>query len=30
MVLSDEERASNKIVMICCSGAVSERLVLDL
>jgi vanillate O-demethylase ferredoxin subunit len=29
-ILSARERASNKIMMICCSGAVSDRLVLDL
>ncbi|MBB5754971.1 PDR/VanB family oxidoreductase [Prosthecomicrobium pneumaticum] len=29
-VLSARERASNKLVMICCSGAKTERLVLDL
>lgn len=28
--LSDEERASNAAMMVCCSGARSERLVLDL
>lgn len=30
LVLSDAERASNKMMMICCSGSLSERLVLDL
>jgi tetrachlorobenzoquinone reductase len=30
VVLSDEERAENKAMMVCCSGAKSERLVLDL
>ena len=30
LVLSDEERASNKTMMICCSGAKSQTLVLDL
>lgn len=30
LVLSDAERASNKTMMICCSGAKSEKLVLDL
>jgi ferredoxin-NADP reductase len=30
MVLSAQERASNRTMMICCSGAMSERLVLDL
>jgi tetrachlorobenzoquinone reductase len=29
-VLSRRERASNKKIMICCSGAQSNRLVLDL
>jgi tetrachlorobenzoquinone reductase len=29
MVLTDAERASNKTIMICCSGAKSETLVLD-
>ncbi|MFI5408014.1 PDR/VanB family oxidoreductase [Kaistia sp. UC242_56] len=29
-VLSARERASNKLIMICCSGAKSDRLVLDL
>ena len=29
MVLTDAERASNKTMMICCSGAMSETLVLD-
>lgn len=29
-VLSPREQASNKMMMICCSGAKSERLVLDL
>jgi vanillate O-demethylase ferredoxin subunit len=29
-VLSGREKASNKLIMICCSGAKSERLVLDL
>ena len=28
--LSDEEKAANKTVMICCAGCKSERLVLDL
>jgi vanillate O-demethylase ferredoxin subunit len=28
--LTDEERRSNKVMMICCSGASSEKLVLDL
>lgn len=29
-VLSDAERASNKVMMICCSGCKSDKLVLDL
>ncbi len=29
-VLSDAERKSNKVMMICCSGSQSPRLVLDL
>jgi ferredoxin-NADP reductase len=29
-VLTDSERASNRTMMICCSGSKSERLVLDL
>jgi vanillate O-demethylase ferredoxin subunit len=29
MVLTDAERAANKSMMICCSGAKSETLVLD-
>jgi vanillate O-demethylase ferredoxin subunit len=29
-VLSARERASNKKMMICCSGCLSERLVLEL
>lgn len=29
-VLGDAERASNKVMMICCSGSQSPRLVLDL
>lgn len=29
-VLSAKERASNRTMMICCSGALSSRLVLDL
>ncbi|HWJ72226.1 MAG TPA: PDR/VanB family oxidoreductase [Kaistia sp.] len=29
-VLSARERASNKLIMICCSGAKSDRLILDL
>jgi tetrachlorobenzoquinone reductase len=30
MVLSEQERASNRTMMICCSGSKTERLVLDL
>lgn len=30
MVLNDAEKASNKTMMICCSGAKTPRLVLDL
>jgi len=29
-VLSKKERASNRTMMICCSGSLTERLVLDL
>lgn len=29
-VLSREEQASNRSMMVCCSGALGERLVLDL
>jgi ferredoxin-NADP reductase len=29
-ILTDEERAANETVMICCGGSRSERLVLDL
>lgn len=29
-VLSDAERAANNIMLICCSGSLSEKLVLDL
>ncbi|MDR3471143.1 MAG: PDR/VanB family oxidoreductase [Devosia sp.] len=29
-VLSARERASNKVMMICCSGAKTDRLVLDI
>jgi len=29
-VLSDRERASNRTMMICCSGSKTEQLVLDL
>ncbi|WP_347336308.1 2Fe-2S iron-sulfur cluster-binding protein [Bradyrhizobium viridifuturi] len=30
VILSDEEKASNKVMQICVSRAKSERLVLDL
>jgi ferredoxin-NADP reductase len=30
LVLSKEERASNKVMMICCSGSKTSQLVLDL
>lgn len=30
MVLTDAERASNTMMMICCSGSKSDRLVLDI
>ena len=30
VVLSAAERASNQTIMICCSGAKTSRLVLDL
>jgi tetrachlorobenzoquinone reductase len=30
LVLNDEERVQNKTMLVCCSGAKSERLVLDL
>ncbi len=30
VVLTDNERKANKTMMICCSGAKTERLVLDL
>ena len=30
IILTDEERASNKTLMICCSGSKTETLVLDL
>jgi vanillate O-demethylase ferredoxin subunit len=29
-ILTDAERATNKKMMICCSGSKTERLVLDL
>ena len=28
--LTEEEKAANKCIMICCSGSRSARLVLDL
>lgn len=30
LILTERERASNKTMMICCSGSKSEKLVLDL
>ncbi len=30
VVLSHDEHAANKAMMVCCSGALTERLVLDL
>ena len=30
VVLTAQERASNRTMMICCSGSKSSRLVLDL
>lgn len=30
LILTEAERASNKTILICCSGSKSERLVLDL
>ena len=30
LILTEEEHAAGKIMMICCSGSKSERLVLDL
>jgi tetrachlorobenzoquinone reductase len=30
LVLTEEERAANKTMMICCSGSRSEKLVLEL
>jgi tetrachlorobenzoquinone reductase len=30
LILTQEEQASNKKMMICCSGSKSEKLVLDL
>ncbi len=30
MILSDEEKASNETMMVCCSGSLSPTLVLDL
>ena len=29
-ILTEGQRASNKTMMICCSGSKSEKLVLDL
>jgi vanillate O-demethylase ferredoxin subunit len=29
-LLSDVEKASNKVIMVCCSGSKSDLLVLDL
>jgi len=29
-VLTEEERASNKTMMICCSGALTEEIELDI
>jgi len=28
--LTDDERAANEVMMVCCSGSLTERLVLDL
>jgi ferredoxin-NADP reductase len=30
LILTEEEQAAGKVMMICCSGSKSERLVLDL
>ena len=30
MILSDEEKASNETMMVCCSGSLGPTLVLDL
>ena len=30
LILTEEEHATGKIMMICCSGSKSEKLVLDL
>jgi vanillate O-demethylase ferredoxin subunit len=30
LVLTESERATNRTMMICCSGSKSEKLVLDL
>jgi vanillate O-demethylase ferredoxin subunit len=30
LVLSKKEKAENKLMMICCSGSLSEKLVLDI
>jgi ferredoxin len=29
-ILSESERAQNKMMMVCCSGSKSQRLVLDI
>lgn len=30
MILDEAERASNKVMMICCSGSLSDELVIDI
>ncbi|NHN39900.1 oxidoreductase [Pseudomaricurvus alcaniphilus] len=30
MIFSDEEKESNKVMMICCSGSLSDTLILDI
>ena len=30
LILTEEEHAAGKTMMICCSGAKTEKLVLDL
>jgi len=30
LILTEEERAAGKVMMICCSGSKSDKLVLDL
>lgn len=30
MILTDEQRASNKVMMICCSGCKSKEVTLDI